>query len=64
MKKIVVALLSAVTFSSSFANVDKGLAYKSSGLSADDVAAQNYFVNISLHSITMELARAVMILLP
>ena len=45
MKKIAVALLSAVAFSSSFANVDKGLAYKSSGLSADDVAAQNYFVN-------------------
>ena len=45
MKKIAVALFSAVAFSSSFANVDKGLAYKSSGLSADDVAAQNYFVN-------------------
>jgi len=45
MKKLTVALLSAVAFSSSFANVDKGLAYKSSGLSADDVAAQNYFVN-------------------
>jgi hypothetical protein len=30
MKKIAVALLSAVALSSSFANVDKGLAYKSS----------------------------------
>ena len=45
MNKLAVALLGTVVFTSTFANVDKGLAYKSSGLSADDVAAQNYFVN-------------------
>ena len=63
MKKLAVALLSAVAFTSSFANVDKALAYKSSGLSADDVAAQNTLLTIFLLLTTTELVRAEMILL-
>ncbi len=47
MKHIIlsVAIAASLATGVATATVTKDLAYKSSGLSANDVAAQNYFVN-------------------